>query len=323
MPVDMKNYYYIIILSSLLLSLSSCNRGAEDNKMETNESVSIEGIPEALKKHLSEQDSLSREMVAKIDSITLQLSSSKKQIESLQAEVMRIQEPGQILACIALVALLLSLAAFIFAFVKTRNALDKKKAESFINDYLEKCYDNPNTSIGKIKTINAHVQGIESRIRSKYSDYQGTTDNSSINEFEKRLTDLERIVNLKNQRNSISASSSNENFTPKQEQITKSESAKFGYANINTSNYFMDLLDSKQETCVFSIKFKGDDRGEFNIISLDKLKSRNGWQDVVEATGDCTMAEAKSFDVLELGQCKKIDANSWEIIKKLRIKIHR
>lgn len=321
----MKNNYFIIILSILLLSLYSCNGGADDKKRGAIDSVRIEGIPEALKKHLSEQDSLSREMVAKIDTITSQLSISKKKIDDLQAEITRIQEPGQVLACIALAALLLSLIALTLAFVKTRNTLDKKKAKVFINEYLEECYDNPQTSIGKIKTIDAHVQGIESRLRNKYPDKQGTTANSSNNEFEKRLTDLERIVNLKNLRNGNSNNSSYDSPTPKEERQTKFESIKYAYSKINTSNYFVDLVDSKQETCVFSITFIGDDRGEFNIISLDKLKSRNGWQDVVEATGDCTMAEANSYDVIELGQCKKMEDNesTWEVTRKLKIKIRR
>lgn len=315
---------FLFLSSMFILSIVSCNHGTDDSQAGTKDSFNIAGISEALKKHLTEQDSLSREMVAKIDSITIQLSNSKKQIESLQDEVKKIQEPGQVLACITLVALLLSLIALGIAFVRTRNTLDKKKAKFFINEYIEECYDDPNTTIGKIKNLNARVKGIESRTRQTPIDNQGTsTNNSDINDFEKRLADLERIANLKNQRNDTQKLSSSDTNKQKAERQTKQEGTKVAYANINTSNYFVDLLNSKQETCVFTITLKGTDQGEFNIISLDKLKSRNGWQDVVEATGDCTMAEANSYDVIGLGQCKKIEDNAWEVTRKLRIKIRK
>ena len=320
----MKKLIFLFLSSMFLLSIVSCNHGTDDGQAGIKDSFNIAGIPEVLKKRLTEQDSLSREMVAKIDSITIQLSNSKKQIESLQGEIKRIQEPGQVLACIALVALLLSLIALVLAFIRTRNTLDKKKAKDFLNEYLEDSYDNPNTAFGKIKTLNAHVLGIESRMRPRSSDNQGSSvGHSDLNDLEKRLTDLERIIKLKDQRNETPKPSSYDTGTPKVERQAKQESTKVGYANINTSNYFVDLLDSKQETCVFTITFKGSEQGEFNIISLDKLKSRNGWQDVVEATGDCTMAEANSYDVLGLGQCKKIEDNTWEVTRKLRIKIRK
>lgn len=320
----MKKLIFLVLSSMFLLSIVSCNHGTDDDQSGTKDSFNIAGIPEALKKRLTEQDSLSREMVAKIDSITIQLSNSRKQIESLQSEVKKIQEPGQVLACIAIVALFLSLIALVLTFVRTRNTLNKKKAKDYINGYLEESYDNPNTAFGKIKTLSAHIQGIESRMRPRYSDNQGSSlGHSELSDLEKRVTDLERIMKLKDQRNDTQKPSSYDTGTPKVERLAKQESTKVGYANINTSNYFVDLVDSKQETCVFTITFKGQEQGEFNIISLDKLKSRNGWQDVVEATGDCTMAEANSYDVLGLGQCKKIEDNTWEVTRKLRIKIRK
>jgi len=317
----MKNLIFLFISSIFLLSIVSCNHGREDDQSGSKDSFNIAGIPEALKKRLTEQDSLSREMVAKIDSITIQLCNSKKQIESLQSEVKKIQEPGQVLACIALVALFLSLIALVLILIRTRNTLNKKKAKDYINGYLEESYDNPNTAFGKIKTLSAHVQGIESRMRPRYSDNQGlSVVNFDLSDLEKRVTDLERIIRLKDQRNDTPKFFSYDMGAPKSE---RQVSTKVGYANINTSNYFVDLVDSKQETCVFVITFKGPEQGEFDIISLDKLKSRNGWQDVVAATGDCTMAEANSYEVLGFGQCKKIEDNTWEVTRKLRIKIRK
>ena len=59
--------------------------------------------------------------------------------------------------------------------------------------------------------------------------------------------------------------------------------------------------------------------GKFNIISLDKIKSRNGWQDVVEYKG--SIEDATTFQVEEFGICKKIDDVTCQVTKKLKIRL--
>lgn len=89
-----------------------------------------------------------------------------------------------------------------------------------------------------------------------------------------------------------------------------------GYANINSGNIFTKIFDSAQESCVFSIKFKSANKGEFNIISLDKIKSRNMWQEIVEYTG--SIEEATSFKIEDYGICENTMMSHGKLLKNLK-----
>ena len=95
---------------------------------------------------------------------------------------------------------------------------------------------------------------------------------------------------------------------------------RIGYAKINTEHFFTEIFDSNLEVCVFKIQFSSEIVGSFNLISLDKIKSRNGWQKVVECSG-VSIDTAKDFQLIEEGVCKKIDDATWEVIKPLKIKL--
>jgi hypothetical protein len=106
---------------------------------------------------------------------------------------------------------------------------------------------------------------------------------------------------------------------PKPHLNVENRTTKVGYANINTGKYFTKILDSSQETCVFSINFMSETKGEFTIISLDKIKSRNGWQEVVEYTG--SIEESTSFKEVDKGICEKVDDITWEVTRPLKIRL--
>ena len=152
------------------------------------------------------------------------------------------------------------------------------------------------------------------------NDSSTLMNNKEFVDIKYKLSILENEVKSLQRKDRVSL---NNNQEPQEDTHNTNSSTKIGYANINSGVYFMELFDYKQETCVFTINFKGEDRGEFDIISLDKLKSRNGWQEVVEATGNCTLAEANEFTRLDCGKCRKIDSNVWEVTQKLKIKIRK
>lgn len=320
----MKHVVIVIVSCFLILFCQSCNQDS-NSQVSSDRDAKIEALSDTIKKHLIKQDSLYKELVGTFDSIAIQLSDSKIQIEQLKQNAEKAQEPRLVLICVAITALFLSLLTLLLVYFKTRNSLSKKKAEAFISDYLNNYRDDSKSYNEFIKKLDSRVWHLEKLMRQTSSNSQGEQINESyFPDLEKRLLKLERIVNSSNGvAKSVSHSYSFDHKSPLSEQKIDNGMTKVAYANINTGNFFVDLLDSKQETCVFSISFKKDDYGEFNIISLDKLKSRNGWQEVVEATGDCTLAEANSYDVLEKGQCKNIEANTWEVTRKLKIKIRK
>jgi hypothetical protein len=61
-------------------------------------------------------------------------------------------------------------------------------------------------------------------------------------------------------------------------------------------------------------------KGRFNIISLDKIQSRNDWQQKIECSG-ISIKEASDFRIEEEGLCEKIEENTWQVTKPLKIRL--
>ncbi len=95
------------------------------------------------------------------------------------------------------------------------------------------------------------------------------------------------------------------------------------YAKINSNKYFPEVKSSKEETCVFVITLKSETEGEFEIISLEKIKQRNGWEPVVDYSGKCTINEAKHFSVDHKGRCIKMTNGMWMVIDNLKITLSK
>lgn len=99
---------------------------------------------------------------------------------------------------------------------------------------------------------------------------------------------------------------------------------RVGYAKVNSSKYFVEIFNSQHEDCVYKINFVNKEEGEFDIISLSKIKTINDLKEVLDlASGSCLLNEASSHIVVERGRCKKIDDNTWEVTKKLVIKVFK
>lgn len=95
------------------------------------------------------------------------------------------------------------------------------------------------------------------------------------------------------------------------------------YAKLNSDNYFTEVKSSKEETCVFDITLKSETEGEFEIISLDKIKQRDRWDSVVEYTGNCTITDAQRFVVNHKGRCIKLPNEMWMVVEKLKITLSK
>lgn len=105
---------------------------------------------------------------------------------------------------------------------------------------------------------------------------------------------------------------------------TPSKPAKHLYATMPSEIYFTQVAESKQDSSVFDIELSSDTMGTFTVISIDKLKQKNGLEKVVKHEGNCTLPEATTFDVLSKGKCEKIpEKGYWQIIEPLKIKISK
>lgn len=97
--------------------------------------------------------------------------------------------------------------------------------------------------------------------------------------------------------------------------------SKHLYANSNSEEYFTTVLETKQDTCVYVIDLESETTGEFEIISIDKIKQRNGWERIVKYSGNCMLNEAKGFKTIQPGLCQKHSDGIWKVTRNLEIKI--
>ena len=151
-----------------------------------------------------------------------------------------------------------------------------------------------------------------------YADNQVNTrltklEKDALN-FKKTIQDLEKRIESQ-------LSAAPQPVVPK---IEKYAPKKVGYAALNSKAYFMNILSSNQEGAIYKIEFKSENKGEFDLISLDKIKSMDGWKDVVDTMGDCVLEKANDYSVVEKGVCERTsDGKTWKVVKKLKIRLKK
>ena len=312
-----------------VLILSSCNwPGNTSAPQEEGKVGNLEGIPDSLKERLRTQDSLLSVFVVKIDSLTNGLNNAKHDIITLQNKIESLQSPGTILVFLALGGFILAVIAIIMCYVKTRNILSK----AIIENYIESKIGNESylTNIGnRLNKLERSVQSMDS------SKSEGRLPISSVNSniveaLNKRVTTLEAQIGSRSSSYGFSwetrsTDQGKSSVNDKEHTQVNPVGNKVCYANINNGPYFMQIFDSNQETCVYKITLTSQTTGNFGLLSLDKIRSSNYWQDAIEieTIGDCTIAEAQHFTPSGVGQCETSDGNMWKVTKKLRIKISK
>lgn len=298
----MNKNLFIYIFFLLPIICISCDWIDESDKKENKEVKTIEVFPDSVRLYLIEQDSLKRGLISKIDTLTTELNASKSEIELLQSEITQLKSPGRFLAGIALFSLLISIVAIIMSIIRTNKKVNRWEVEDMTRHML--------------KDLDYRMKRAEMNIKDigKESSKSNNTDSST----DKMWLELEMRVKRMEESRSTNPMPTY-STTPKPNLNVETRTTRVGYANINTGKYFTKILDSSQETCVFSIKFTSETKGEFTIISLDKIKSRNGWQEVVEYTG--SIEEATSFKEVDKGICEKVEDSTWEVTKPLKIRL--
>lgn len=290
-------------------AIVSCDLFGEDKTLgEINGTPNSIGLSDSAKRKIVEQSSLMTNLDQKIDSLSKELSIVKNANEDLKN---KINNPQNLMLYVSIAALVLSLIAILLSYL--RRGLNEHEVKAVVSDRLDESK--------RIKELQYHVNTLLNNYNRSSKNSQKSSSVSQnldirIQKVEKSLSELTTYINSQ-QNTSLSYSSHKEqtiSYTPKVADLTRS-----GYANINSGKYFTKIFDSNQETCVFSIKFNNDSRGEFTIISLNKIKSRNGWQEVVEYTG--SIEEATSFKLVEPGICEKCGENSWQVTKPLKISL--
>lgn len=309
----------LLITSVVLVSCSLITPSQDDDSKK--EVRAIEVFPDSVKKHLMEQDSLSKQLVLAVDSITTKLDAANNNIEELQASIKELRTPGQIFIYIALFALFLSIIAIIVTITKTKNKVNKweviDEIKKFLNDKNTNLYRQLTRMEDDIKNLKKESQSSKSSTRNE--PYTQRSNSQFANDkIQAEIKERRSSNNSGNDESVISNQSTQGN------QSMKSQMIKHGYAQMHTGKYLVDIVESKQESCVYSLTFTGENSAEFDIISLEKIKTINDLRDVIDlAPGSCLLNEASFHTVERKGECRKFDDNTWEVTKKLVIKVSR
>ena len=315
MQAKMKRSFSYILCFILSFCVFSCKQSSEPDETQNNTQN-----PEKVEKQSSKQDSIIKALEAKIDTLTVDLNSVKKKLDDLNTETKKVGNFAESISVwnyMTLAAILLGIVSLLLLLWLKSIVLGKNDVENIFKHCMDESH--------RLSDMKERLERLENTPK--------ITNNSHF--AQKNTQNVEsRVSTLENQMRQvidyINKTISSQNQKPSNQDIQNTngsnpiEFSKTGYAKINSGMFFMEIFDSQQEGCVYKINFKNKQKGEFDLISLDKIKSRNEWQLVIEFTGNCTMAEATRYKLLEYGIIEKIDAkNTWEVKKKLKIQIFK
>ena len=254
----------------------------------------------------AKQVSLPKETMQQIDSLKAELDQAKENIKKLESNAEQSwKRTIMVNCCVALLTILLTMS---FVWWYTIKHLGENGVKHIVNEHLKKYNEKLGLALKENiqSTINATIQ--QRLNESLAKGYIGNLE-SRINKLESQLINLDKKVSI----------------TPatdcRNQEKSNSVATKRLYANTNSEEYFTDVLDTKQDTSVFTIDLKSQTIGEFDIISIDKIKQRNGWESVIDYKGDCPISEAKKFKTERPGRCEKLPEGIWKVVEKLKITI--
>lgn len=310
----------------IMVIVSSCDKlfgGKEEVLLESSrrDTTTIVDLPDSVKQHLIAQDSLYQGLVDQIDSLTKNLNLANEQVSSLDESLKRIEKPARKWKTLTIVASILGVLSFVVSVFLCFAKTNRKEAEEVACEYLGKS--------DRFKKLQTTVNDLEKQVGKVYittnNPQQSSSDFSKYFKLDNRIENLEKKVEAIVNSNppSPSPASLPPSIYSSRSDNKRSSSSRICYAKSNNKNFFTEILNSKQEGCVFVIELKNEEQGEFDLISLDKIQSITDWRDVVEVSGDCTMEEATKYDTKEKGRCEKVNDTTWEVNKPLKIKISK
>lgn len=251
------------------------------------------------------------ELLNKVDTLTAELNATKTENAELKEKVAELKSPKSTWAYVSMGAFVLGLIALLFALFRPKGIKEEK-----VYEIVKECLDNSH----RIKELQVHVNNLLSAQRSSRNSQTGS---SYAPKTDSRLCQLEnqmsQVIAAVNKMTAFAQSTTQTHAdTPKPRK--DAEYQKVGYAKNDTGTYFTKIYESNQEGCVFKISFMSPTKGRFNIISLDKIQSRNDWQQKIECSG-ISIKEASDFRIEEEGLCEKIEENTWQVTKPLKIRL--
>lgn len=307
----MKKIFKFIVCSTTIWGLFSCSFFKnEKSSEEPTEVRTIVELPDSVKQKIVEQDALMTELLNKVDTLTAELNTTKIVNAELKEKVAELKSPRSTWwAYVSIGAFILGLIACIMVLSRSKGIKEQTVYDIIKNQlhnfYEEKRQDQMNSQLS---------QHNNSTSQSRFS-YETSYD-SRLRQLESQMSQVVAVFNANNGIGKHAAQPPINTSRPHR----KPEYPKVGYAKNDKDMYFTTIYESNQEGCVFKISFTSPIKGKFNIISLDKIQSRNDWQQKVECSG-ISIKEASDFRVEDDGICEKIDENTWQVTNPLKIRL--
>ncbi len=308
----MKKLYSIIICMIAIMVMSSCSFFDDDkSSKETTKVRTIVELPDSIKQKIVEQDALMTELLNKVDTLTAELNATKTENAELKEKVAELKSPKSTWAYVSMGTFVLGLIALLFALFRPKGIKEEK-----VYEIVKECLDNSH----RIKELQVHVNNLLSAQRSSRNSQTGSSyapkTDSRLYQLENQMSQVFAAVNKMTALAQSTTQTHADTLKPRKD----AEYQKVGYAKNDTGTYFTTIYESNQEGCVFKISFMSPAKGRFNIISLDKIQSRNDWQQKIECSG-ISIKEASDFRIEEEGLCEKIEENTWQVTKPLKIRL--
>ncbi len=309
----MKRLYQLIICIAIILGVSSCSF-FDDNKPQDDSqgaTATIESLSPEIKDKIVEQDSLMRDLVNKVDTLTCALNDVKKENAELKEKVESLKSPKSTWGYMTLAAIVLSIISIITTFMRSKGVSTEQVGEQIKHALDESRRINKlQNDVDQLLSKRNHKKNQEANYAPQNSEVRILKIENTLNKVVKLINDSTR------QTQTVTSQTNNPSTYPSKE----SEYKKVGYAKVDTDMYFTTIYESNQEGCVFKLTFTSQSKGTFNIIALDKIQSRNDWQKKVECSG-VSIKEATDFHLEDEGVCEKIDENTWKVTKPLKIRL--
>lgn len=307
----MKKVFSLIVLTVIFV-LSSCSFFEDDKSSKGKEEIrTIVELPDSVKQKIVAQDALMTELVNKVDTLTEELNLTKAENAELKEKIAELKSPKSTWAYISIGAFILGVISLVISLLKTKGI--KKE---HVYEIVKKTLDD---SCG-IKELQVNVNNLLSaqrnnRMSNTSSSYAPNSD-SRLRQLENQMAQVIEVIKK------ITSPASQPTSQRQEPTRTREEHdyQKVGYAKVDTDIYFTTIYESNQEGCVFKLTFTSQSKGKFNILSLDKIQSRNDWQKKVECSG-VSIKEATDFRLEDEGVCEKIDENTWKVTKPLKIRL--
>ena len=304
----MKKVYSLIVLTAVL-ALSSCSFFEDDKSSKGKDEIrTIVELPDSVKQKIADHDTLMTELLNKVDTLTAELNLTKEESAEMKEKIAELKSPKSTWAYISIGAFILGLIALIISLLKPKGIKEKQ-----VYEIVKKSLDESR----RIKELQENVNNL---LSSQRNNRMSNTSSSYAPNSDSRLRQLENQMAQVIKKITITTS---QPVSTRKEPVSsrkENEYQKVGYAKVDTDIYFTTIYDSNQEGCVFKISFTSPIIGKFNIISLDKIQSKNDWQQKVECSG-CSIKEASDFRIEDDGICEKIDESTWKVTKPLKIRL--